>query len=734
MAPDTGRDPRFDILFEPVRIGPKVARNRFIQVPHCNGGGYRDPSAAAEMRRVKAEGGWAVVFTEQVEIHHSSEITPFIELRLWDDRDIPALARMAQAIHEGGALAGIELAYSGINGPNLYSREVPRAVSPGPILTFTPDPVQARAMDLSDIADLRRWFRNAFLRAQRAGFDVVCLYGAHGFGIFQHFLSRRTNRRSDAYGGSLPNRARFLREVIEEGREATKGEVAISVRLSLEEAGEGGFSNAELRELVALYPELPDLWDFAHGTWEDCSAPSRFAPEGAQEALVRGLKALTPRPVVGVGRFTSPDAMARQVRAGILDFVGAARPSIADPFLPRKIAEGRFDDIRECIGCNICISGDLTQSPSRCTQNPAFMEEWRKGWHPERLRPRGESRSVLVVGSGPAGLEAARALGARGYEVALAEAGRDLGGRVARERRLPGLGAWGRVADWRTGQIAKMANVAVYRDSRLSAEDVLAFGAEHVCLATGALWRRDAVARFHLDPVPTDPAMPVFTPDDVMDGRLPAPGPVVLYDDDHYYMGSVLAELLAARGCRVAFVTPAQRPADWAWNTLEQGRIQRRLLELGAALHLSRAPVAVEAGAVRIACTFTGREQRLEAAAVVMVTSRTGEDALARELAARRDDWARAGLRSVRLIGDALAPAPIAWATYAGRAYAEALDATDPGDALPFRREIAALAPPGWQHPRAMPAAADAATSAAPTGRRRARPAGAPRPARPAPP
>ncbi len=683
------RPPQHDVLFEPVRIGPKLAKNRFFQVPHCNGGGYRDPSAVAEMRRVKAEGGWGVIFTEQTEIHHTSEITPFIEQRLWDDRDIPALARMAEAMKSHGALAGIQMAYSGINGPNLYTREVPRAVSAGPILTFTADPVQARALDREGIRDLRRWFRNAFRRAQVAGFDIVCLYGAHGFGILQHFLSRATNQRSDEYGGSLENRARFLREVIAEAREETRGEVAISIRLSLHEDGPLGFSNAEVREFIEMHRDLPDLWDLAQGTWEACSGTSRFSDEGAQEALVRGIKGLTPRPVVGVGRFTSPDAMVRQVREGILDFIGAARPSIADPFLPQKIEDGRFEDIRECIGCNICVSGDMTGALSRCTQNPTFMEEWRKGWHPERVRAKGASDRVLIVGAGPAGLEAALVLGRRGYEVALAEATTTLGGRVTKERALPGLAAWGRVADYRAGQIAPMANVSTYFESRLSAEEVLEFGFQHVAVATGAAWRRDVVARHHLSPIPMG-RLPLFTPDDLMAGRIPA-GRVVLYDDDHFYMGSVLAEMLVARGCEVEFVTPSAKVAEWTQNTLEQRLIQTRLMERGVKLHLSQAPVSFGAGGARLACTYTGQVREVAADAAVLVTSRIAEDGLFQGLKVRQADWEAAGIASVRVIGDAEAPGPIAWATYAGRRYAEDLDQPDIGDALPFRREIAAL-------------------------------------------
>lgn len=686
------RDPRYDILFEPMKIGPHVAKNRFYQVPHCNGGGYRDPSAAAAMRGIKSEGGWGVIFTEQTEMHHTSEITPFIELRLWEDQDIPGLRRMADAMKTHGALAGIQLAYSGINGPNFYTKEVPLAPSALPIRTFTNDPVQARALDLADIRNLRRWFVNAAKRSKVAGFDLICLYGAHGFGIFQHFLSRATNQRTDEYGGSLDNRSRFAREVVADIREAVGDTTAITMRVSLDETiGDLGFSNAEVREFVEMNADLPDLWDLAHGAWEDCSGPSRFKEEAAQELLVKGIRELSSRPVVGVGRFTSPDVMVRMIKSGTLDFIGCARPSIADPFLPKKIEEGRIEDIRECIGCNICITGDMTMSISRCTQNPTFMEEWRKGWHPERMQPKGDSDSVLIVGAGPAGLEAARALGLRGYQVALAEAGTELGGRVARECKLPGLSAWGRVRDYRQYQIGKMQNVETYFDSRLTADDILAFGFQNVAVATGSTWRRDGVARAHVVPMPIDAAMPLYTPDDLMDGKVPT-GNVVLFDDDHYYMGGVLAELMARQGAKVTLVTPSAYVSDWTRNTLEQGAIHRRLAELGVEIVLNRSVTRIAAGSVVTACAYTGTEHDMAADAVVLVTSRRQDDDLWQALKARRDEWADNGIRSIKVMGDAEAPGPIAWATYAGHRFARELDEPDIGDALPFRREITALA------------------------------------------
>ena len=298
---------------------------------------------------------------------------------------------------------------------------------------------------------------------------------------------------------------------------------------------------------------------------------------------------------------------------------------------------------------------------------------------------------VIVVGAGPAGLEAARALGLRGYKVALAEAGNELGGRVARECRLPGLSAWGRVRDYRQYQLSQMPNVDIYLGSRLSADDILSFGFQNVAIATGSTWRRDGVARAHVVAMPIDPAMPVFTPDDLMAGKIPQ-GRVVLFDDDHYYMGGVLAELMARQGAKVTLVTPAAFVSDWTRNTLEQGAIHRRLVAHGVEIILNRTIKRVGATQVSTACSYTGAELEVAADAVVLVTSRQQDDSIWSDLKARHREWADSGIRTIKVIGDAEAPGPIAWATYAGHRFARELDEPDIGDALPFRREVAALA------------------------------------------
>ncbi len=692
----------YSILFEPVRIGPVTAPNRFYQVPHCNGFGHRMPRGQAAMRAVKAEGGWGVVCTEEVEIHHTTDLSPFFEGRLWDDADIPAYALIADSIHQHGALAGIELTYNGHDASNLYSRAAAfsaRSMSLAGGSGY--EPGQTRAATKDDFKSIRRWHRAAALRAQKAGYDIVYVYAAHGLALPFHMLSKY-NDRPDEYGGSLENRVRFLRELLEDTKDAVGDTCAVALRFAVDEllGDEGMTHDGEAPEIVRMLAELPDLWDVNIAKWANDSSTSRFEKQGAQEKYISFVKGLTSKPVVGVGRYTSPEAMLSAVQRGIMDFVGAARPSIADPFLPNKIKEERFEDIRECIGCNICVTADERMVPIRCTQNPTMGEEWRRGWHPEITAPKKSEQEILIVGAGPAGLEAARALGQRGYHVILAEAGREFGGRVRRESQLPGLAEWRRVIDWRVTQMEKTPNIFPYLSSPMTAADVLESGERHVIIATGATWRRDGIGRSKKTETRFVKELTVLTPDDFLEsGGLPpalrkqaSALQVTVYDDDHYYMGGVLAELLAQNGCRVTLVTPAPTISAWTEYTLEQERIYARLLRLGVTLlphHiLASSDPSTGSGQRREAVTvqhvITSAEATLPADALVLVTERIPNDSLYRQL---QPALADGRLESLRLIGDAEAPNIIAQAVFSGHLAAREFEEMVDPDVTPFQRE-----------------------------------------------
>ena len=529
MPGKMARNPRYDILFEPVKIGPVTAPNRFYQTPHATGMGFAKPLSSAALRGIKAEGGWGVVSTEYCSIDPSSDDSPFGFLTLWDEDDVKALALITDAVHAHGSLAAVELWHGGSHAGNRWAREPLLAPSVRPGM-YNPT-ATARAMDKQDIRRFRTMQRDAAIRARRAGADIVYVYAGHDYLPFQ-FLSARSNTRTDEYGGKLENRVRLIREMLEDTKDAVGGTCAVAIRLAVDElhGSRGITSDGEGRDAVAMLADIPDLWDVnVAGSLGNDSKSSRFSPEGFQESHVAFVKQLTTKPVVSVGRFTSPDTMVSQIRRGIQDFIGAARPSIADPFLPRKIDEGREDEIRECIGCNICRSANNEAVHLRCTQNPTMGEEWRMGWHPEIITERHAEARVLVVGGGPAGLEAALALARRGIDVMLAEKGTVLGGRLLNESSLPGLGNWIRVRDHRQHMLSKFSNAEIFLGSDMSAADIADLGIAHVVLATGSHWRRDGVGAAGEEPVSVAHAL---TPDDVFAGAA-IEGPVVIYDDEH---------------------------------------------------------------------------------------------------------------------------------------------------------------------------------------------------------
>ena len=688
------RNPRYDILFEPVRIGPVTAPNRFYQAPHALGTGNQMPNTRAAMREVRAEGGWGVVNTGYCSIHPSSDDAPLPYCRLWDDEDIKVHALMVDAVHRHGALAGVELWHGGSGPANRLTRVTPLSVSGVSFEESYPGWVsltKSRPMDRQDIREFRRWHVDAARRAKSAGFDIVYIYAGMGFGPYQ-FLLPWMNKRTDEYGGSLQNRVRLMREIIEDMKEEIGDTCAVAVRLSTDDLLKipGETLQSEAHEIISMLSDVPDLWDVKSSSWTVETVSARFSESGAQEPWNSFVKPLTSRPVVGVGRFTSPDEMVSQIRRGVLDLIGAARPSIADPFLPRKIDQGREVEIRECIGCNICVSSYHDCVPVRCTQNPTMGEEWRRNWHPEHIPPGDSKTGILVVGAGPAGLECARALGQRGFTVTLAEAREELGGRVTIESKLPGLATWARVRDYRTNLIQSMGNVDVYRGSPLSAQDVLDFGCDHAVIATGAHWTRELLsARRH--PVAGIEGDAVFTPDDILAGADPQ-GPVVIYDFDHYYMGSCLAEMLKQRGKEVTIVTPANALSAWTFMNNELRDIRMRMIDLGVNIVLEHDVTGFSSGAAKLASIYPGNDDKtLECESLVVVGVRVGNDRLYRDLKSDAGRLANAAIQSVLSIGDCRAPGAMVHAVYSGHECARIIDA---GDSVQhFSRERAEIAP-----------------------------------------
>ena len=685
------RNPRYDILFESVRIGPVTAANRFYQTPYASGSGHQMPHTRAGIREVRAEGGWGVVNTGYCSIHPSSDDAPLPYCRLWDDEDVKAQSLMVDAVHRHGALAGVELWHGGSGIKNSSTRVTPMSVSgvsydmsyPGWISL-----TKSRPMDKQDIRALRRWHVDAARRAKSAGFDIVYIYAGMGYGPYQ-FLLPWTNKRTDEYGGSLQNRVRLTREIVEDVKEAVGQTCAVALRFSSDDLLKvpGETLQSEAHEIVSMLSDVPDLWDVKSSSWTVETTSARFSEQGAQEPLNSFVRPLTSKPVVGVGRFTSPDEMVSQIKRGVLDLIGAARPSIADPFLPKKIDEGREDEIRECIGCNICVSSYHDGVPVRCTQNPTVGEEWRRKWHPERIPPGDPEQSILIVGAGPAGLECARALGQRGFAVTLAEAGEELGGRVSIESRLPGLATWARVRDYRTNLIQTMGNVDVYRGSLLSAQDVIDFECDHAVIATGAQWTREILSTSGF-PISGFEGDAVFTPDDILTGAKPE-GPVVIYDFDHYYMGSCLAELLRKRGNEVTIVTPANAVSAWTFMNNELADIRRRMIELGIGTVLEHHLTGFSDGVAQLASIYRGGDvMSIDCASLIVVGVRIGNDRLFQDLNSDPVRLENADITSVQSIGDCRAPGTIAHAVYSGHKCARNIDAGD------------SIEPIAWERPR----------------------------------
>ncbi len=715
------RDPRYDILFEPIKIGPKTLRNRFYQVPHCIGAGSNLPGFQAAHRSLKAEGGWAAMNTEYCSIHPESDDTSRMSARIWDEGDVRNLRAMTDEVHKHGALAGIEMWYGGPHAPCLESRATSRG--PSQYASEFETLSYCKAMTLDEIAMVQQYYVDAALRARDAGFDIIYVYGAHSYLPFQ-FLSPYYNKRTDKYGGSFENRARFWIETLEKVRRAVGHDCAIATRFQADSlAGPGGIEvERDGIAFVEMADPLVDLWDVIIGDiaeWGEDAGPSRFYLQGHQLPWSSVVKRVAKNPVLGVGRFTDPEKMTEIVTKGLADIIGAARPSIADPFLPQKINEGRIDDIRVCIGCNVCISRwEIGGPPLICTQNATAGEEYRRGWHPEKFPKAKSEDAILVVGAGPSGAECARVLMERGYTVHLVDQAEKIGGHVNQLASLPGLGEWGYHRDYRETQIGKLVkknrrNQLALGRKPMTAAEILEYGAEKVVIATGAKWFGDGNNCLTHEPIPGVDASrdDQLTPEQVIAGNKKIGKRVVILNADSYFMAPSLAEKLATAGHEVTIVSGVHL-ANYMHFTLEYPNMMRRLLELGVKQISDHFASAVRPGGIEIYNIWGDGSRRsyrgpgvaprdenkthrwIEFDSLVLVTGRRSEDGIYHELLEAKSQWSENGIKGVYLIGDAEAPRLIADATFSGHRVAREIEEADPQNPLPYRREVAVWGQP----------------------------------------
>lgn len=707
------RDPKHDILFEPIQIGPKTMKNRFYQIPHCIGAGSEKPGTQAANRGTKAEGGWGASCTEYCSIHPESDDTHRVSARLWDEGDVINLRHLTDTLHAHDALAAVELWYGGAHAPCMESRAVPRGPTSGASefehLTY------CHEADEDDVKDLVQMYVDAAKRAEQAGFDLIYVYGGHSYLPLQ-FLSKFYNKRTDKYGGSLENRARFWIESLDAVKRAVGDTCGIVTRFAIDtlygvdgvEVGDEGLSFMQLVDREGLV----DLWDLNIGDiaeWGEDAGPSRFYKAGHQRPWTDEAKKVTKVPVLGVSRETSPDDMAAHIRNGRLDIIACCRPSISDPFLPKKIEEGRVEDIRECIGCNVCISRwEIGGPPMICTQNATANEEYRRGWHPEKFDKTSDPCSVLVVGAGPSGMECARVLGERGYDVHLREAEAEIGGCIRDIMRYPGLSEWGRIITYRQIQLDKLKTVEVHTGvGKMTADDVLDYGADKVVIAVGSHWATDGTSGVtHMPIGGIDASQPhICTPEQVMAGKAVGDRVLVL-DGDGYFTGVSLAEKMADEGKKVVIVTPFDAVAPYTLYTLEGPNLHRMMYEKGIHEHTLHWLESAEAGVAtayylyrdgwkREAGPTPGKMPRrvgtdvvkLEYDTMIVCTGRVPNSALFGELKRRKSEWEENEIGGIYQSGDCYAPRLIADAIFEGHRIAREFESVNPQIAQPWIRE-----------------------------------------------
>ncbi|TRW47590.1 FAD-dependent oxidoreductase [Georgenia yuyongxinii] len=662
MAVTLTEDAR-DLLTSPVRIGPAQIRNRVFVAPHTTNFGQAGANLVTDRHldyhRARARGGAGLIITEGIRVHPTS--LRQLGLQGYSDDAVPGLTALTEAVHAEGAAIFAQILHTGRHsGDEHYGSWAP---SPTPWATGAPVP---HAMNAFDLDTLVASYAATVERVIQAGFDGMEVHLGHGH-LLHQFLSPVTNARGDGYGGDSASRLRLALEVLRTVHDVVAGRVALGVRLSADEFLPGGLGPDEMVDIIRrLLGEVPlDFLHVSHAAYIGTSSLStQMADMSYGRAPFRHLPARFKQEfpeltVLAVCRLDTPETGAELLAAGEADLVGFARAHIAEPRLLQGYLDRDEPAPRTCIACNQGCNANLEAITAiTCTVNPAVGRE--RQWDAAAATP-ARPRDAVVVGGGPAGIEAATWLSRRGHRVRLVDAAPELGGQLRDVVRVDGRDGFRILLDELLAALAT-TDVTVELGRQVTAPDLAAWGPDAVVLATGAQ---------HDDPLPAYEGVRVLNPEDVLRDPTLAGSRAVVVDELGVWEASGVALHLAARGVDVDYVTPLAgfAPRVTVYSRLALGD---QLAAAGVAVH-PMSSIAVDDGLVTIVPAIgTDRIIRDGVTSIVQVRPRQARGALVEELLA--STWQG----ELHLVGDAFAPRTSQEAIYEGRAVAHIIGVADP--------------------------------------------------------